>query len=130
MSTIWAFDDIENRDTLHREEGCTKKFFESLREHAKNITNFEKEKLLPITKENLKSDQDAKLCYICSKKILKKLSKSIIYPKGRDHCHYAGKYRDAAHGICNLKLKAWLRPYIDMDSKLRQKQKTILRKTF
>ena len=23
--------------------------------------------------------------------------------KVRDHCHYAGKYRGAAHSICNLK---------------------------
>ena len=26
----------------------------------------------------------------------------IIYIKVRDHCHYTGKYRDAAHKICNL----------------------------
>ena len=24
------------------------------------------------------------------------------YIKVRDHCHYTGKYRDAAHKICNL----------------------------
>ena len=34
---------------------------------------------------------------------LKKISKSINYLKVRDHCHYTGKYRDAAHSICNLK---------------------------
>ena len=25
------------------------------------------------------------------------------YRKARDHCHYTGQYRDAAHSICNLK---------------------------
>ena len=25
------------------------------------------------------------------------------YQKIRDNCHYTGKYRDAAHSICNLK---------------------------
>ena len=25
------------------------------------------------------------------------------YMKVRDHCHYKGKYRGAAHSICNLK---------------------------
>ena len=25
------------------------------------------------------------------------------YCKVRDHCHYTGEYRDAAHNICNLK---------------------------
>ena len=33
------------------------------------------------------------------------LSKSINYWKVRDHCHYTGKYRGAAHSICNLKFK-------------------------
>ena len=33
------------------------------------------------------------------------LSKSINYWKVRDHCHHTGKYRDAAHSICNLKFK-------------------------
>ena len=28
------------------------------------------------------------------------------YCKIRDHCHHAGKYRDAAHSICNLKYVA------------------------
>ena len=37
------------------------------------------------------------------KKNLKKLSKSIHYWKVRDHCHYTGKYRGAAHSIYNLK---------------------------
>ena len=59
--------------------------------------------MLPLTKEELKSHQDAKVCYICRKRILKKLSKSINYRKVREHCHYTGKFRRAAHGICNLK---------------------------
>ena len=63
-----------------------KKFCESLREHAKNVIDFEKKKKLPL-KEEVKSHQDAKVCYICGKRILKKLSKSINYRKVRDHCH-------------------------------------------
>ena len=29
--------------------------------------------------------------------------KNKKYLKVRDHCHYTGEYRGAAHGICNLK---------------------------
>ena len=67
MSTIWAFYHIENKHTLHRGKDCMKKFCESLREHAKNIIDFEK---IPLTKEELKSHQDAKVCHICGKGIL------------------------------------------------------------
>ena len=80
-----------------------KNFCESLREHAKNTTDFEKKKMLPLTKEKLKSHQEAKICCICGKRILAKLSKSINYWKVRDHCNYTGKHRDATHSICNLK---------------------------
>ena len=58
--------------------------------------------MLPLPKEELKSHQDAKVCY-SEKKILKKLYKIINYQKVRDHCHYTGKYRGGAHNICNLK---------------------------
>ena len=32
-------------------------------------------------------------------------NKFKLYHKARDHCHYTGKYRGAAHGICNLRYK-------------------------
>ena len=28
-----------------------------------------------------------------------------MYQKVRDHCHYIGKFREAAHSICNLNFK-------------------------
>ena len=51
MSTVWAFDHIENKYILYREKDCMKMFCESLREHAKNITDFEKKKMLTLRKE-------------------------------------------------------------------------------
>ena len=75
----------------------------SFRKHAKNINDFEKKKMLLLTKEELKSYQDAKYVIFMEKRILKKLSKSISCWKVRDHCHYTGKYIDAIHSICNLK---------------------------
>ena len=61
VSTIWAFDHIEIKHTLYRRKDCTKKFCESLREHTKNIIDFEKNKMLPLTKEKLKPYQDSKV---------------------------------------------------------------------
>ena len=28
-----------------------------------------------------------------------------LYHKVRDHCHYSGEFREAAHSICNLRYK-------------------------
>ena len=79
-----------------------KKVCKSLREHTKIVIVFEKKKMLPLRKEELKSHQDPKACYICGRRDLKRLSKSINYWKVRDHCHYTSKYRGAAHITCNL----------------------------
>ena len=68
MSTIWPFDNIENKHRLYRGKGCMKKFCISLREI---VINFEKQKLLPLLEKELKLHQDSMLCYI-KKKIHKK----------------------------------------------------------
>ena len=52
MSIIWAFDHIENKHTLCCGKDYMKKFCKSLKEHTENIINFEREKMLPLTKKN------------------------------------------------------------------------------
>ena len=36
------------------------------------------------------------------KRLLKKIANDKNYWKVRNHCHFTGKYRSAAHSICNL----------------------------
>ena len=62
----------------------------------------EKKKIIPLTKEEKISYNDQKVCYIC-KKEFDTIDKK--HHKVRDHCHYTGKYRGAAHNICNLRYK-------------------------
>ena len=52
MSTIWTFDNIENKHSLYCGEDRKKKFCISLREHATNVIKFEKKKMLPLTKKS------------------------------------------------------------------------------
>ena len=55
-------------------------------------------KLLP--KEQQESYENAKICYICKKKL------KINMPKIKKYCHdchYAWEYRGVRHSICNLK---------------------------
>ena len=54
MSTIWAFDHIENNHTLCPGKDCLRKFCESLREHAKNIIDFEKKENVIVNKRRTK----------------------------------------------------------------------------
>ena len=56
-----------------------------------------------LTKEQQELYANAKICYICKEKIENKYLKDKKYRKVRDHCHYTGEYRGAAHNICNLK---------------------------
>ena len=83
-----------------------KRFYEKVLylEHTKNVIDFEKKKMLPLTKEELKSDQNAKVCYIWGKKIFKKFAKGKNYGNVRNHCHYTSKYTGTANSIYNLKL--------------------------
>ena len=82
-----------------------KKFSEFLREHPMKIINFEKKKMKLLTKEQQESCENAKICYICKDKFENKYLKDKKYGKVRGHCHYTGKYRGAAHSICNLKYR-------------------------
>ena len=46
-----------------------------------------------------KSDENQKRCYICKKRFTKDI-KNV-----KDHCHFTGKHRGAAHNKCNISYK-------------------------
>ena len=54
-----------------------------------------------LTDQEKESYANAKTCFICEKPFGN--DKNAI--KVRDHCHYTGKYRGAAHNACNLQYK-------------------------
>ena len=51
-----------------------------------------------------KDFQSATKCHICEQKLFKDKETGKIL-KVRDHCHFTGEYRGAAHNECNLKFK-------------------------
>ena len=82
-----------------------KKFCLNLREHITKIINFEKKEIISLTEEEDKvHNTKQKVCHIC-KKGFSTDDSNKEYFKVRDHCHYTGKYRGAAHIICNLRYK-------------------------
>ena len=79
-----------------------KKFCKDLRKYATKIINYEKKKMIPLTTEEKICYNKQKICYICKKEFNNNDKKQ---QKVKDHCHYTGKYRGAAHSICNLRYK-------------------------
>ena len=77
------------------------KFCKDLREHSTKTINYEKKKIIILTPVEKKDYDDQKVCYICKNKF----DNDDNDKKVRDHCHYTGKYRGAAHNICNLRYK-------------------------
>ena len=102
LLTHCSFDKSKNKLDYYRGKDCMKKFCKDLREHATKIINCEKKKMTPLTTKEKIYHNEQEICYICKKEFDKNNKK---YYKVRDHCHYTGKYRGAAHDICNLRYK-------------------------
>ena len=100
--THCSFDKSKNKLNYYRGKDCMKKFSKDLREHVSKIINYEKKKMIPLTIEEKIYHNKQKICYICKKEFNNNDKKNY---KVRDHCHYTGKYRGAAHNICNLRYK-------------------------
>ena len=79
------------------------KFCKDLREHATKIINHEK-KMIPLTRKEEKNYNKQKVRYIC-KKEFNTGDSDKKHHKVKYHCHYTGKYRGAAHNICNLRYR-------------------------
>ena len=78
------------------------KINESLREHGMKIINFKKFIKL-LTNKQQELYENAKTCYICKVKFEENIFQIKKYCKVRNHYHYTGEYRGAAHSIYNLK---------------------------
>ena len=86
-------------------EDCMERFVTTSREHAMKIIDYEKKEMIPLTDEENKSYEKQNVCYICKKEFNTDDDDYKQYHKVRDHCHYTGKFRRAAHNICNLRYK-------------------------
>ena len=63
--------------------------------------------MIPLTHEENDFYNKQEVCYICKEKFCTdKSDKNYINRKKvKDHCHYTGKFRGAAHSKCNLNYK-------------------------
>ena len=95
LLTSCSFDKSENKQTYYRKRDCMKRFCNDLKEHIIRIINYETKPMIALTEEEKESYENQQLCHICDKKFY--TDKNNEMRKVRDHCHYTGKYRGAAH---------------------------------
>ena len=96
---IKCFDDevYEPKLVSYTGEDAAQKFVEMLEKDIKIITNIPAKKMILGKKEKERFDEETK-CWICNAEFDDDV-------KIRDHCHFTGKYRGAAHNSCNLKYR-------------------------
>ena len=88
------------------DEDISKKFIK----HVVKLTHqiyqdyYTKPKPLKLTSQEEKDFQSARYCHICEQKLFRDKKTGKIL-KVRDHCHFTGEYRGAAHNECNLKCR-------------------------
>ena len=78
-------------------EDAAQKFVEMLEEDIKIIANIPEKKMIFGKEENERFDKQTK-CWMCNEEFDEDV-------KVRDHCHFTGRYRGAAHNSCNLKYR-------------------------
>ena len=72
------------------------------------IISFKEKNMIQLTNEETKSYEEQRVCHICKKEFITDKSDKNefkLYHKVRDHFYYTGKFRGAAHSICNLRYK-------------------------
>ena len=84
------------------DEDVSEKFIECVVKLTHKIYKdyYQKPKPLILSKEEEKEFQSATICHICEEKLSTDKKSKV-----RDHCHFTGKYRGAAHNKCNLECR-------------------------
>ena len=96
----FTYGDVTNPLTQYRGPDCVNKFCKHIISEAKRLySSFPEMPMKPPTKSQIKEYKRATKCHICFKPF------SEEKRRVRDHCHYSGLYRGAAHFSCNLKYK-------------------------
>ena len=107
-SLICSFDKTKNIYNFYRGKDCNERFCKNVKELAIEISNYKEQEIIPLTDKEIKFYERQKVCHICKKWFCydkDKDSEFKLFRKVKDHCHFTGKFRGAAHNICNLRYK-------------------------
>ena len=91
-----SYNDNTFEPRSYRGVDAMEKFVEWLEKDVKTLANIPNAEMIFGEEEARRFNKSTK-CWICKDELGE--------DKVRDHCHYTGKYRGAAHNKCNLKFK-------------------------
>ncbi|XP_022784021.1 uncharacterized protein LOC111324675 [Stylophora pistillata] len=100
---VCSFDDRYSKRVEYtaksENEDVAQKFVESLEAEVKSIYEDHPPKKMIFTDSDAVEFENATCCWLCGEDFEEGKDKV------RDHCHYTGKFRGAAHNSCNLKFQ-------------------------
>ena len=101
VHSTFAYGDVPDPLKVYWGNGCVENFVEYIEEEAKRLyATFPQQSMIELTDVLKREHEATKNCHIYLKEFNKPKNKKV-----RDHCHYTGLYRGAAHNNCNLKYR-------------------------
>ena len=101
------FDDSKSKvvkfTATAEDEDVAQKFVNKLEEDVKSIYKDYPKKKMIFTKTDNDNYKKSESCWICGEGFTSE--EHLEGCKVRDHCHYTGKFRGAAHNSCNIKYR-------------------------
>ena len=100
--------ETKNRRKFYRRKDCIKKFCNDLKELVAEIISYKEKEMISLIDKEITLYKSQKVCHICKEKFCynkNKKSEYTLYHKVRDDCQCTGKFRRAAHNICNLRYR-------------------------
>ena len=102
-----SFDKKENKLDYYRENYCIEKVCKKFGGRVMEIIDYKKRDIIQLTQEEINFYKEQEICHICEDEFGEDEDDKdyINRKKFKDHCHYTGKIRGAAHSKCNLNYK-------------------------
>ena len=99
VHSTFTYGDVPDPLEMNRGTDCVQKFVKYIEEEVKRLyETFPRQPMTELTDALKREHRAAEKCHICLKEFNDPRNRKV-----RDHCHYTGLYRGAAHNNCNLK---------------------------